>query len=81
MAILEKFTISAKFHYPGIPGIFGIPPLHLPDQTDGLTKFHNCGQISQSQPNFTILEYLEYLELGQFCNFCDVLQNENKTRL
>ena len=38
----------------------------------GLTKFHNCGQISQSQPNFTILEYLEYLELGQFRNICDV---------
>ena len=27
-----------------------------------------CGQISQSQPNFTILEYLEYLELGHFCD-------------
>ena len=35
----------------------------------GLTKFHNFGQISQSQPNFTILEYLEYLELEQFRNF------------
>ena len=34
-------------------------------------------QISQFQPNFTILEYLkylEYLDLGQFCNFCDVLK-------
>ena len=36
----------------------------LPEQ-----KFHNFGQISQFQPNFTILEYLE---LGQFRNFCDV---------
>ena len=42
----------------------------------GLTKFHNFGQISPFQPNFTILEYLEYLEyleLGQFHNFFDVL--------
>ena len=31
-----------------------------------LTKFQNFGQISQSQPNFTILEYLE---LGLFRNF------------
>ena len=36
-------------------------------------NIHNFGQFSQSQPNFTILEYLEYLELGQFRNFCDVL--------
>ena len=32
----------------------------------GLTKIHNLGQISQSQSNFTILEYME---LGQFGNF------------
>ena len=38
----------------------------------GLTKFHNFGQISQFQSNFTILEYLDYLELGQFRIFCDV---------
>ena len=38
----------------------------------GLTKFHNFGQISQSQPNFATVEYLEYLVLGQFRNFCYV---------
>ena len=35
-------------------------------------------QISQFQPNFTILEYLkylEYLDLGQFRNFCDVFNS------